>query len=362
MRRLATLVLLALFALAGAAAWVAYQWRTPYRGYAGAAVVDIPRGESTRAIAGLLASAGVVPSALGFQLYCRWRRRQPLEAGEYRFDRPMTPPEVFDMLAQGRIWTVTVTVPEGWTMLDIAAEVAREGLAGREAFLRSARDPSPVRDLAPRAPTLEGFLFPAVYRFPHRTTPRAITAAMVERFREAWTRVAGPDVPPRGLTVEQVVTLASLVEEETPKPAERPVVAAVFLNRLELGYPLECDPSVVYALKLAGRYNGALEPAELHVASAYNTYLHRGLPPGPIGNPGEASLRAALEPAHSDFLYFVADGSGGHAFSRTLAQHERNVMRYRRLLAGTTRHRGQARDRARPPHAAAGSHSTGSSR
>lgn len=352
MRGMAAIVLFGFAALAGAAAWLAYQWHTPYRGYPGpAAVVDVVHGQSTRAIADMLADEGVVRSALGFELWTRWRGQENLEAGEYRFDRPMTPPEVCDVLAHGRVWTVTITVPEGWTMLDIADEVAREGLASRADFLRAARDPSLVRDLAPSAPTLEGFLFPATYRFPHRTTAGAIAGAMVQRFREAWAALAGGDPAPAHLNAEQAVTLASLVEEETPKPEERPVIAAVFLNRLRLGYPLECDPTVAYALKLDGRYSGELEPAELNISSPYNTYLHRGLPPGPIGNPGEASLRAVLDPAHVDFLYFVADGMGGHAFSRTLAEHERNVARYKRLITRAREHRGKAAEPARPPGA-----------
>jgi UPF0755 protein len=245
----------------------------------------------------------------------------------------MTPAEVFEQVAQGRVWTVNVVVPEGWTMFDVAGEVAREGLASRKQFLEAARNPALIRDIAPKAPTLEGFLFPATYRFPHRTSAAAMTAAMVRRFREEWAKLSGQDEPPGKLSVGQVVALASLVEEETPKAAERPIIAGVFLNRLRLGYPLECDPSVVYALKLAGQYQGKLHPAELRIASPYNTYLHYGLPPGPIGNPGAASLRAVLDPAHVDYLYFVADGSGGHAFSRTLAEHRKNVARYRRILA-----------------------------
>jgi UPF0755 protein len=349
MRWLAGIVLVVVLAAAGAAGWVAYQWQTPYQGYRGeAAVVDVPRGASTHAIARLLQREGVVRNALAFELWSRLHREKKLEAGEYRFDRAMTPAEVFEQVAQGRVWTVSVVVPEGWTMFDIADEVAREGLASREQFLRAARNPALVRDIAPQAPTLEGFLFPATYRFPHRTTAAAMTAAMVRRFREVWAELAMQDAAPRKLSLEQAVALASLVEEETPKAAERPVIAGVFLNRLRLGYPLECDPSVVYALKLAGRYDGELHPAELRIASPYNTYLHYGLPPGPIANPGEASLRAVLEPAKVDYLYFVADGSGGHAFSRTLAEHERNVARYRRILAEEKQHNGKHSPGERP--------------
>lgn len=333
MRRLGTFLLLALFAAGTAAGWLAYEWQTPFRGYGGeAVVVDVPHGSSTRAIAERLERSGVVRSALAFELWSRWHHEQRLEAGEYRFDRAMPMTEVFDTLVEGRVWTVTVTIPEGWTMFDIAGAVARAGLASRADFLRAARNPAPIRDLAPNVPTLEGFLFPATYRFPHTTTARAIVDAMVRRFRQAWGQLTSNDPPAGKLSVKRVVTLASLVQEETPKEAERPVIAGVFANRLRLGYPLECDPSVVYALKLSGKYDGALRPAELRIPSPYNTYLHYGLPPGPIGNPGIPSLRAALDPAKVDYLYFVANGSGGHSFSRTLAGHRKNVERYRKLI------------------------------
>ncbi|HLW42919.1 MAG TPA: endolytic transglycosylase MltG, partial [Candidatus Acidoferrales bacterium] len=267
---------------------------------------------------------------------------------------PMTPRQVFDQIAGGHIFVHVVVVPEGWTMFDIANELARQGLTTKENFLRVARDPSPVRDIAPRAPSLEGFLFPSTYQFSRNTTPEEIAETMVRQFREEWSklqaiappaatpdpiatghsvpRAAGSVVPP--LSPEQLVTLASLVERETPQPSERPMVASVFYNRLKLGVPLQCDPTVQYALDLAGKPTLKVTPADLHVSSPYNTYLHRGLPPGPIANPGDASLRAVVTPAHTHYLYFVADDSGGHFFASTLAEHNRNVVRYRRLLQG----------------------------
>ncbi|HVB33166.1 MAG TPA: endolytic transglycosylase MltG [Patescibacteria group bacterium] len=330
----AVIVLGVVVAVAGAGGWLAYQWQSPYQGYRGkSAVVDIQRGTTTREIGKQFEQAGVVRSAMAFELWSRLHPREKLEAGEYRFDQAMTPPQVFEMVAQGRVWTVTLTVPEGWTMFDIADAVERDGLANRTAFLRAARDTSLIHNLAPDVPTLEGFLFPATYQFPHRTTAQAVAREMVARFRQAWANLTRNGALPPSLTPEQVVTLASLVEEETPNPAEKPIIAGVFMNRLRLGYPLECDPSVVYALKLAGRYQGQLHAPEMGFHSPYNTYLHYGLPPGPIGNPGMASLKAALEPAHTGYLYFVADGRGGHAFSRTLAEHRRNVARYRELVA-----------------------------
>lgn len=334
MRRLAgALLAAAVLVVAAAAGWLTFEWRTPYKGYPGAAaVVEVPAGTSTHQIADLLARKGVVRSVPAFLIWSRLHHEESLEAGEYRFAKPMTVAQVFRVLAEGRVWTVTLTVPEGWTMFDIANAVAKAGLASRAAFLRAARNPAPIRNFAPNVPTLEGFLFPATYRIPHRTTAKAIVDMMVQRFRQAWATATKEDRPPKNLSPEQVVTLASLVQEETPKEKERPIIAGVFMNRLRLGYPLECDSSVVYALKLEGRYNGDLQPAELRIASPFNTYLHYGLPPGPIGNPGMASLLAALDPAHVPYLYFVANGKGGHAFSRTLAGQRRNVERYREFL------------------------------
>ena len=190
---------------------------------------------------------------------------------------------------------------------------------------------APIRDLVPHAWSLEGFLFPATYKFPRHPKAQDVANAMVQKFKEHWARIAaGADAP----DVNSVATLASLVERETPQPDERPLVAGVFENRLSRRIALQCDPTVIYALERTGQYKGALSSADLHVDSPYNTYRYRGLPPGPIGNPGEASLQAALAPAETDYLYFVANAHGGHFFAETLAEHNRNVARYRRLMAG----------------------------
>ncbi len=313
-------------------------WTTAYAGYGpGGVFFEVPRGLGVAGIARGLAASGVVKSEWSFRALALTHPHARLEAGEYRFERPETPEQVFETLAHGRIYLVTVTVPEGETMFDIAGQLAAKGVTTREGFLAAAESPRMLADLAPGAPSLEGFLFPATYQFPRRQPGEKIAEAMVRRFREAWTRsvaaaadAAGGAKPVGAL---EVVTLASLVEKETRVPEERPLVAAVFRNRLRAGMTLDCDPTVIYALELAGRYNGQLLLADLRVDSPYNTYRRRGLPPGPIANPGEASLRAALEPAEGKWLYFVATGDGGHAFSRTLAEHNRNVARYRQKEA-----------------------------
>lgn len=223
-------------------------------------------------------------------------------------------------------------------MYDIADELNRQNICGRDEFLAAAHQTSLVSDLAPQAQSLEGFLFPSTYEFTRHTTCDQAVRRMVQNFRAVWQSVAGGSEAsyPQGSTVLQIVSLGSLVERETPNPNERPLVAGVFYNRLRLGQPLQCDPTVQYALELTGRKERSVHPSDLHVDSPYNTYQHRGLPPGPIANPGEASLKAALSPASTDYLYFVANAEGGHSFSRTLTEHNRNVAHLRHALAGET--------------------------
>lgn len=329
MRRLTLVLLLGFIVAAG---WLAAALYLPHRGFPSEGIfVEVPRGASRRAIARLLEENGVVRSRFAFEALCRWRSRRTLQAGEYFFDRRANALEVFRKLAEGRIYVKTIAVPEGLAMFEIAELVEREGLASREAFLEAARDPALIRDLAPGARSLEGFLFPATYQFPRRPPEQEIVGAMVRRFREAWQSL--PEETRHARSIEEVVTLASLVERETLLPDERPLVAGVFANRLRRGIALQCDPTVIYALQLADHYDGALDARDLRFRSPYNTYRRRGLPPGPIANPGIASLRAALSPPAVDYLYFVANTEGGHFFSRTLREHNRNVTLYRRRLA-----------------------------
>lgn len=341
MRRVIFIVLVIFLGLAGAAGWVLWSLYVPYQGFSSQGIyVDISHGASQRAIARLLASQGVLRNRWVFEGISRRRTDRTLQAGEYFFDHPVTALDVFETIAAGRVFVRELVVPEGYSMFDIADLVAREGFTSREDFLAAAHDPAPVRDLAPGAPSLEGFLFPATYQFPRHPTGAQMTAAMVERFRKEWTSLSAQQTA-AGASVEQVVNLASLVERETPKAEERPLIAGVFNNRLRLKLPLECDPTVVYSLELAGQYDGTLDSGDLQFDSPYNTYRRTGLPPGPIANPGEASLRAALAPADTDYLYFVANTEGGHFFSSTLAEHDRNVARYRRLLAAEHKVAGQ---------------------
>lgn len=335
MRRTLTLILggglLGFLVLAG---WFAASFYLPYQGFPSQGVfVDIPHGASSRAVARLLSNQGVIRSRWGFEVLSRWRSRRTLQAGEYFFDHPVTTFRVFDTIASGRVYVRELVIPEGYSMYDIADLVQREDFTSRESFLAAARNPALIEDLVPGALTLEGFLFPATYEFPRHPTGEQLVTAMVAHFRQEWLGLSAQQPNLSGLPLEKVVTLASLVERETPKPEERPIVAGVFLNRLRHRVPLQCDPTVVYALELAGNYSGTLSAANLPFDSPYNTYRHIGLPPGPIANPGSASLRAALNPSETDFLYFVANTEGGHFFGKTLAEHNHNVALYRQRLA-----------------------------
>jgi UPF0755 protein len=340
-RILAVSAVLLLLAAAGAAGWIWYGIERPYQGFAAQGIfVDLPHGASSRTVARLLKQNGVIRSALAFEVYARRHPRRRLQAGEYFFDHAITGHDVFWQIADGHIYEQPFTVREGETIFDIAHDLEAQKLMTADEFLAAAQNPELIRAIAPRAKTLEGFLFPATYFLPRHPTPTDLTAEMVRKFKEEWQRVA-PQESKRDTTglehgrpLASVVTLASLVERETPKAEERPLVAGAFENRLRRNMPLQCDPTVIYAMQEAGQYKGTLTGADLHFPSPYNTYAHPGLPPGPIGNPGEASLRAALDPAKTDYFYFVANTQGGHFFAATLAEHNRNVTRYRRLLAG----------------------------
>ena len=325
----------------GVAAGMWYSLETPYKGFAAQSVfVDLPHGASSRTVARLLKQNGVIRSATTFEVYARRHPKRRLQAGEYFFDHPISGHDVFWQIADGHVYEQPFTVREGETIFDIAHDLEAEQLMTSDEFLAVVQNPELIRDIAPRAKSLEGFLFPATYFLPRHPSPTEVAAEMVRKFREEWQRIAPPEAQhdatglEHGRPVISVVTLASLVERETPKPEERPLVAGAFENRLRHNIALQCDPTVIYALQDAGQYKGRITGADLHFPSPYNTYAHPGLPPGPIGNPGEASLRAALDPAKTDYLYFVANTQGGHFFAATLVEHNRNVTKYRRLLAG----------------------------
>jgi len=332
----AIVVLVLLLAAAGVAAWFWVGLDRPYRAFPAEGVfVDLPHGASGRTVARLLQQNGVIRSAFVFGIYARRHPKRRLQAGEYFFAHPITGHDVFWQIADGHIYEQPFTVREGETIFDIGRELEAGKFMTANEFLKAAQNPELIHDMASNAKTLEGFLYPATYNLPRHPVAIELTAEMVKKFKEEWNRIAATaEIAPSSGLAGQVVTLASLVERETPKPDERPLVAGVFENRLSKNMRLQCDPTVIYALEQIGQYKGTLTGEDLHFDSPYNTYEHGGLPPGPIGNPGETSLHAAMSPAKTSFLYFVANTQGGHFFAATLEEHNRNVTKYRRLLAG----------------------------
>ena len=302
-------------------------WRLrPYQGFAGDVFVEIPRGTSTAGIAKLLADAGVVRSRWDFLLARAIERGKRLQAGEYRFREADSALRVYERIARGDIFYYELVVPEGRNMFDIGTAAEQLGVFPAERFVAAARNPAMIRDLDPKAETLEGYLFPDTYRLNRQTTPEGLCRLMTGKFREVWGGIGSE------ANVHDTVTLASLVEKEGKLPEERARIAAVFRNRLRIGMKLDCDPTTIYAALLENRYRGTIYRSDLESENAYNTYKHTGLPPGPIANPGLASIKAALRPADIAALYFVLrpDGSGGHQFSDNIADQQAAVARYRR--------------------------------
>jgi UPF0755 protein len=290
-------------------------------------VLLFPSGSSSKLIASQLQSAGVVRSGVAFQLLHYALPHRKLKAGEYRFERAASGLEVFERMVRGDVVVHTVVVPEGYNLFEIAAAIEAAGLGSKEDFIDTAtRDAGLIRGLDPQAHSLEGYLFPDTYQFSRTMSMREMAAAMVRRFqKEAQALGLPPDA-------HRVVTLASIVEKETADADERAEIASVYCNRLARNMPLAADPTVAYAAELRGKTRDAINRSDLQSDSPYNTYRFAGLPPGPIANPGAASLRAAMQPATTAYLFFVAagDGSGRHHFSTTFEQHEHNVVAYRK--------------------------------
>ena len=329
MRVIFTLFLLAVLAAGGWLAWALMQPVTP----AGQTFVLLHPGYSTRRIATELQSAGVIRNADAFVLWHYVHHKHSLKAGEYLFDKSATSVEVHRRLVRGDVYFHTVVIPEGYNMFDIAQAIQNAGLGSSEDFLKVATsDTALISGIAPDAKTLEGYLFPNTYEFTRMQTMEEMAAAMVKQFRQVERELGliSTDMTPMQMTV----TLASIVEKETAAPEERPLVASVYQNRLAKNIPLQADPSVIYAELLQGSYGGALHHADMHFDSAYNTYTHLGLPPGPIGNPGKTALEAAMHPADTDYLYFVSNGNGHHRFAKNLEEHNKNVAAYRKAMIG----------------------------
>ncbi|HXG53934.1 MAG TPA: endolytic transglycosylase MltG [Vicinamibacterales bacterium] len=321
-----------LIALLAAGAWTYANLERPYKGYAAVEqFVEIPPGTRSKKMGQRLADAGVIRSAGTFRLAV-WMRGagRRLQAGEYRFDKPMTTAQVVDKLARGDVFVRSITFPEGLSLRDMAALFQARGLGAGADFIAASKNAGLVARIDPAARDLEGYLFPDTYTRTRSMTAADLVARMVKRFDKALSPKMIEQAAARGMNVRQLVTLASLVEKETGKADERATVAGVYANRLKIGMGLQCDPTVIYALILAGRYDGNIRREDLQIDSPYNTYRYAGLPPGPVAAPGEASLRAAANPAAVPDLYFVSRGDGSHVFATTLDEHNRNVNEFQR--------------------------------
>ena len=339
MRKLGWVILIAIL---GAGSWFAWAVLTPVEP-SGQTFVMLHPGYSTRRIAAELQGAGLIRSKEAFILWQYFRRRRSLKAGEYLFDKPANIIDIQKRLRRGDVYFRTVVVPEGYTMFDIARAVQDAGLGSAEDFLKVAQsDTTLITDLDPAARSLEGYLFPETYEFSRMMTMHEMAAAMVKQFRQAASQAGVLPNPALGMTegtapsrpLHELVTMASIVEKETSVPAERPQVASVYYNRLDKRIALDADPSIIYAELIAGTYQGALHHADMSFSSPYNTYRNAGLPPGPICNPGRSSLEAAMRPAQTDYYYFVADAQGHHRFARTMEEHNKNVIAYRKAMRG----------------------------
>jgi UPF0755 protein len=325
---LGTLLLLILIAVA-VAGYVVY---APF-GPRTETFVDIAPGTGTQTIAAELQKSGIIRSRYAFD-FLHLRKHGTLKAGEYRFDHAAPMTEVYARIVRGDVYTVSLRIPEGYNLFDIAQAVADAGLGSRDAFLAAERQHTELIGWLPPTGTppqsLEGYLFPDTYSFSRHATPVQILSAMVRRFRRAAAQI-GLDGQ-----MQQTVIMASLIEKEVNQDAERPLVAGVFTNRLAKGMPLATDPTVIYAALLDGRWSGVIHASDLEADSPYNTYKHAGLPPGPICNPGMASLRAAMNPAKTDYLYFVSDAAGHSRFSTDLKEHAQQVEAYRKAQKAQT--------------------------
>ena len=337
--RIVSLLLAAVLIAGGALSYLAWRgWtslHTPYpaTGTVEPVTLEIEPGSSGTAILGELAAHGVIRDARLARLYLIHVLDDPaLQAGEYRFALPQTTPDVLQQIIEGRVVTYPVTLIEGLTLAETAAHLAAEGFGDEDALLAAMADPSAIADLDAEAENLEGYLYPDTYSFPKGTAEAEVVATLVRSFRERFRVEVEPALEgdDRDLSVRDLVTLASIVEKEARLDEERPLIASVYSNRLRIGMGLYADPTIIYALKLAGTWDGNIRRRDLALDSPYNTYVHPGLPPSPIGSPGVRSLIAAANPAESPYFYFVSRNDGTHVFARTLAEHNRNVQRWQK--------------------------------
>ncbi len=313
-------------ALLGSAAMLNVALVTPNAGH-GEVVVEIKRGQSVRAIAKKLFDSGVIGSPFLFEMEARFLRSSggPLQAGEFSLKRNLSIREVVSKLVEGKTMLHSVTIAEGLTVLQIAAQMEKAKIVTADDFLKAVTAEAMDKKWRMTHGSLEGYLFPETYKFPKNTPAAKVVTVMTEMFFKQARKMLPEPVVSTPETLHKIVTLASIIEKETGAKNERSLISAVFINRLKRNMPLQSDPTVIYALP---HFDGNLKKKDLKYDSPYNTYMNRGLPPGPIANPGRASLNAAYRPARVDYLYFVSKNNGEHHFSKTLNEHNRAVRQY----------------------------------
>jgi UPF0755 protein len=316
----------ALFVALALTVWLAKELSSPFPGPGANAFFEVEKGRSARAVAVALEKEQCIRSSLALTLACDlFYPRDRMRAGEYQFTFPLSAKEALFKIFRGKIYLHPVTIPEGLTRGEVENLLLAQAPVDAETFQTAFQDTHLISDWDPEAQDLEGYLFPDTYHVPRKATGGDLVAAIVGQFRKVFGEEWRSRAAELGRSIRDIVILASLIEKETGRPEERALVSAVFHNRLRAGMKLDCDPTIIYALKLQGKYTGRLLSRDLKLPSLYNTYLHRGLPPGPICSPGRESLGAALYPAAESYLYFVARGDGTHQFSRTIGEHLKAV-------------------------------------
>lgn len=313
------------------ALWFFYEFNLSKKGPERTVVFEVKEGSSVRSIARSLEEWDLIKNRhiflIGYRIFFPSKN---LRAGEYSLDLPLSSNEILKRLIEGKVLLYPITIPEGLTRLEIASHVQSEYAVDKDGFLKASSRPGSILSLDNKAQNLEGYLFPETYHFPKNTSAQLMVTAMVDQFISVFDNEWQQRAKNLGFTIREIVILASLIEEETSLPEERNLVSATFHNRLRIGMKLDCDPTIIYALKQDNAYTGRLRYRDLELDTPYNTYIYPGLPPGPICNPGKESLQAALYPADEDFLYFVSKNDGSHKFSRTFREHQIAVNIYQK--------------------------------
>jgi UPF0755 protein len=324
--------LLMAIGIAAFGVWLHSELETPYYGArAPEEFIDIPKGATANEIADILTQSGILKRRIPFLIYLRYADMgRQIRAGEYKFHAPETPKGIARRLVRGDVYFRSITIPEGFTARETIELLAENGLGSIAEMERALLRTDWIQDLDSKAKNLEGYLFPETYHFGRKTDSETIVKTMVEQFRRQISKLLKESPPKAGWNISRIVILASIIEKEVMRSEERPLVASVLINRLKRGIPLACDATIIYAMKLAGTYKGNLSKADLQMKSPYNSYLHPDLPPGPIANPGADSLRAALNPADTDYLYYVSRNDGTHQFSKNWRDHTKAVNKYQR--------------------------------